>query len=130
MSKPFRLALVGAGMITQGSHLPAALSSPMVAVTSIVDPAVERAAQLARDYGIMPRIAAHVDEVAGEIDGAIVATPNDTHRAIAVTCLRRQVPVLLEKPLASSFQEGVAIVRAAEENGQVVAVGYATRFRD
>ncbi len=126
----FRLGLVGAGLITQGSHLPAALASTMVEVAAIVDPAVERAAQLARDYGIAPRIAPRVEDVLASIDGAIIATPNHTHCAIALACLERNVSVLVEKPLAASKEEGSAIVEAAKRSGQVVAVGYSTRFRD
>ena len=74
MLNPFRLALVGAGMITRQSHLPEALASPMAEIAAIVDPVLERAAGLARAYGIAPRIASRVDEVLGEIDGAIIAS--------------------------------------------------------
>ena len=38
---PFRLALVGAGRITQESHLPAALASSMIEVVAIVDPVID-----------------------------------------------------------------------------------------
>lgn len=130
MSEPFRLAIVGAGMITRESHLPAALASTHVVVSALVDPAAERAAGLAREYGITPRIATRVGEVLDAIDGAVIATPNHTHAPIAVECLESGVPVLIEKPLASSYQEGLAIVRAAEESGKAVAVGYATRYRE
>ena len=130
MSTPFRLALVGAGMITQQSHLPAALASAMVEVAAIVDPVAERAAQVAKAYGIAPRIASGVEEVLADVDGVVIATPNDSHRAIAITCLKAGVPTLIEKPLASTYQAGLEIVRAADEAGKVVAVGYSTRFRD
>ncbi len=126
----FRLGLVGAGLITQGAHLPAALASTTVEVAAIVDPAVERAAQLARDYGIRPHIAPRVEDVLASIDGALIATPNHTHCAIALACLAQNVPVLVEKPLAASYEEGLAIIEAAKQSGQVVAVGYSTRFRD
>ncbi len=129
MSNPFRLALIGAGMITQQSHLPAALASPRAEVMAIVDPVVERASELAKSYGIAPRIASRVDDVLGEVDGAIIATPNDSHSAIAVSCLEAGVSTLIEKPLASTYQAGLDIVRAAMEAGKVVAVGYSTRFR-
>src|ERR1044071_4441423 len=112
----FRLGLVGAGLITQGSHLPAALASNAVEVAAIVDPTVERAAQLARDYGISPRIAPRVEDVLTSIDGAIIATPNHTHCALALACLTQGVPVLVEKPLASSYEEGQSIVRAAAKS--------------
>lgn len=129
MSQPFRLAIVGAGMITRQSHLPAALASTAVEVAALVDPVSERAAALAREYGIAPRIAVRIGEVLGEIDGAVIATPNHTHAALAVECLSSGVPVLIEKPLASTYEDGLAIVRAAEASGKVVGVGYATRFR-
>ena len=37
---------------------------------------------------------------------------------------------LIEKPLASTYAEGEAIVRAAQAHRQVVAVGYVLRFRE
>ena len=129
MPNSFRLALVGAGLITQQSHLPAALASPLAEVAAIVDPVVERARQLARAYGIAPHIASRVEEVLDTVDGAVIATPNDSHSALAITCLSAGVSTLIEKPLASSFGQGAAIVEAADKAAKVVAVGYATRFR-
>jgi len=117
-------------MITRQSHLPAALASELVHVEAIVDPVERRAAELARDYGLDVRIAPRVEDVLAHIDGAIIATPNNTHRSLAVACLDAGVSVLIEKPLASSYDDGAAIVRAADDADKVVAVGYATRFRD
>jgi len=130
MLRPFRLAVVGAGMISQVSHLPAALASRLVKACAIVDPAVERAAGLAQSYGLSVHVAPHIEDVLTEVDGAIVATPNDSHSSIAVACLRHGVSVLIEKALASSYAEELEIARAAEETGRVAAVGDASRFRD
>lgn len=130
MTERFRLALVGAGMIAGHSHLPAALASPNVQVVAIVDPARERARSLAQAYGVRAVIAADVREVLDEIDGAIIATPNYTHRSIAVACLEAGVATLIEKPLAGSYADGEAIVLAGAKSGRPVAVGYCTRFRD
>src|SRR5579871_2213631 len=41
MQRKFRLALVGAGLITESAHLPAALASDAVSVAAIVDPVTE-----------------------------------------------------------------------------------------
>ena len=54
MQQKFRLAIVGAGLITENAHLPAALASEAVVVAAIVDPAIERAESLARRFGIGP----------------------------------------------------------------------------
>jgi predicted dehydrogenase len=130
MPKPFRLALVGAGMVTRSSHLPAALASEKVQVAAIVEPMRKRAEELARWYGIAPVIVPRVQEVLGDVDGAVIATPNDTHMSIALACLEAGVPTLIEKPLASTYAEGEAIVHAGQASGTVVAVGYMVRFRE
>src|SRR2546428_6245120 len=128
MPKPFRLALVGAGMVTRSSHLPAALASDKVQVVALVEPMRKRAEELARWYGIAPVIVPQVQDVLGDIDGAVIATPNDTHMRIALTCLEAGVATLIEKPLASTYAEGEAIVRAGQSSGTVVAVGHMVRF--
>jgi predicted dehydrogenase len=130
MPKPFRLALVGAGMVARSSHLPAALASEKVKLVALVDSMRKRAEEIARWHGIAPVIVPQVQDVLGEIDGVVIATPNDTHMSIALTCLEAGVATLIEKPLASTYAEGEAIVRAGEKSGAVVAVGYMVRFRE
>jgi predicted dehydrogenase len=127
--RPFRLALVGAGLITEGGHLPAALACPEIEVAAIVDPVTERAAALATRYGIAPIIGSDTDAIVGHVDGAVIATPNHTHRELALRCLSAGISVLIEKPLANSFAAGLEIVEAAEKAGQILAVGYCSRFR-
>lgn len=128
-SRTLRLGIVGAGMISRESHLPAALSSPMVDVTAIVDSDRGRAERLARDYGIEVVAVSTIEEAAEHIDAAIVATPNDAHADIAIYCLKRGIHVLVEKPLATTVEDGVRITQAAKQGKAVLAVGYVTRFR-
>jgi predicted dehydrogenase len=130
MPDRFRLALIGAGMITQGSHLPAALASDKVQVAAIVDPELGRAAALANAYRIKPMICTSADQVIGHVDGAIIATPNHTHRDVAAACLQAGIGTLIEKPLAGSVSDGEAILSAALSTRSTVAVGYSTRFRN
>jgi len=69
--------------------------------------------------------------LAGEqLDGVVIATPNYAHTPVALECLAAGVHTLIEKPLAVAVEEGEAVLRAAEEHGAMVAVGYSTRFRD
>jgi len=125
---PLRLGLIGAGLITEGAHLPAALASPRVRLTAIVDPVAERAEQLAESAGIEARIASDYASVLDDVDAVVIATPNHTHLEIAIACLEAGVSTLIEKPLARSVTEGEAIVRAEQASRGVVAVGYCTRF--
>jgi predicted dehydrogenase len=115
-------------MITAQSHLPSALALPDVEVAALVDPVEERAAGLARSFGIRPKIASELGSVLDDLDGAIIATPNATHRDLAVRCLEGGVNVLVEKPLAVTAAEGEEIAAAATRHGKVAAVGYVTRY--
>jgi predicted dehydrogenase len=129
MAQPFRLAIVGTGQIAAQAHLPAALASPMLEVAAFVDTVPARAETLARDFGLAPRIASDIRDVLERVDGALIATPNHTHRPLAVRCLEAGVHVLIEKPIATSVAEAEDIVRAAEKHDAVAAVGYSTRFQ-
>jgi predicted dehydrogenase len=130
MTEPLRVAVVGAGMISSSMHVPAVLASPRARLIAIVDPARQRAEDLARKYGVRPAIATRVEDVLGDIDAAIIATPNYSHKEIALACLGAGVSTLIEKPLAASYDDGAAIVRAGQENGKAVAAGYLFRFRE
>ena len=56
------------------------------------------------------------------IDLAVVATPNDSHFAIASTFLTAGISVVCEKPLTSDSESAAELVRLAEERGLVLAV--------
>jgi predicted dehydrogenase/nucleoside-diphosphate-sugar epimerase len=125
----FRLAIVGAGMAAESLHLPAALASDLVEVAALVDPVVARAEAIARTYGLSAELSSSIEELRAPIDGAVIATPNDSHRAVAVACAQRGIHCLVEKPLAASVADAEAICSVAQAHRIVVAVGYATRFR-
>jgi predicted dehydrogenase/nucleoside-diphosphate-sugar epimerase len=126
----FRLAVIGAGEAAGTLHLPAALASELVEVVALIDPVVERAEALAARYGIRPQIGKSIDDIPNPVDGAIIATPNNTHRDAALACAARRISCLIEKPLATTLCDAEEICRAAAEHGIVLAVGYAMRFRN
>lgn len=128
--RPLRIGIIGAGMITLDAHLPACLASEHVVVTALVDPVIERARQAATNYGVTAKLAAHIEDVLGDIEVAIIATPNSSHCELALKCFAAGVDVLIEKPLAASVHDGERIANAAREQGRVAAVGYCTRFRN
>ncbi len=126
----FRIGIVGVGLISLQSHIPAALSFPDIKVVAFIDPAVERARQDLSMFGIEAKIVPDVKDVCAELDGVIIATPNHTHCPIATYCLQQGIHVLIEKPIAVNVEEGKRIVEVANANGLVAAVGYCTRFRE
>jgi predicted dehydrogenase len=92
----------------------------MIAATS---PAT--AERYARAYGFR-RVASDWQDLVADPDvGAVViATPQDTHRAIAEAAFALRKPVFCEKPLGASLDDAHAMVRAAEASGTVNMVGF------
>lgn len=124
----FRIVIIGAGAISQAAHMPAVLASPVARLAGVVDPDLDRARSLCHSFGVEAAVAAEVEQLGVEFDGAIVAAPNDLHAPITLSLVRKGIPVLVEKPVATSVDAARELTRAANEKGVVVAVGYHTRF--
>ncbi len=61
---------------------------------------------------------------APEVEAIIIATPQETHRAIAEAAFGLGKPVFCEKPLGASLDDSAAMVAAAETAGAVNMVGF------
>lgn len=123
-----RLAFVGCGAITSQEHLPAALRSPRVAVAALVDARVENAMDLARMYGLNVRTTDKLSDVLDDVQGFVLATPNDTHYPLARQILERGKPVLIEKPITTRYDHALELCELAESRGTFISVGYRFRF--
>jgi predicted dehydrogenase len=68
------------------------------------------------------RVTADVDDVLADesVEAVAIATPPETHAELALRCIEAGRHLLIEKPLASSYEAGLQIVRAAEERDLVV----------
>lgn len=59
-----------------------------------------------------------------KVDAVIIASPQETHRAIAEAAFELGKPVLCEKPLGETLEDAVAMVAAAERTGCINMVAY------
>ncbi|OGG24498.1 hypothetical protein A3A79_04925 [Candidatus Gottesmanbacteria bacterium RIFCSPLOWO2_01_FULL_43_11b] len=59
-----------------------------------------------------------------EIDGIIIATPPSTHFDIASFFLLHAMPLLIEKPLTTGYQDALRLLRMHKESAPVVLVGH------
>jgi predicted dehydrogenase len=125
--QPVRLAIVGCGRITEDSHLPAALKSPVVELRALVDGDIERAKRLARMYGTRCTLGVDLERVLDEVECAVIATPNHTHFPLACMALERGRPVLVEKPLTMTHAEAARLCAIARSSGAFISVGFHTR---
>ncbi|MFH1772191.1 MAG: Gfo/Idh/MocA family oxidoreductase [Candidatus Omnitrophota bacterium] len=66
----------------------------------------------------------------GRIDLVSIATPTSTHYEIARFFIKNKIPVLVEKPLASNYQEARKIVDFADKNKTLLVVGHVERHNN
>lgn len=62
------------------------------------------------------------------IDAVAVATPVFTHKEIGIQCLEHGKHVMIEKPMASSSEECLALIESAERNNKVLMVGHTFEY--
>jgi predicted dehydrogenase len=122
---PTRIAVVGAGLIGR-KHLSILKDDPAFVVAGIADPA-PAAEEYARQQGFMyfTDTERMLDEV--KPDGVIVAGPNATHRRMAFACIARGIPAIVEKPVADTVSDALAIVDAAKKAKVPMLTGHHRR---
>jgi UDP-N-acetyl-2-amino-2-deoxyglucuronate dehydrogenase len=117
VGRPVRFALAGCGRIS-GNHIDAiarhAGRAELVAVCDNRAAALEAAVARtgARGFGSLDALLAGSDA-----DVIVLATPSGLHPLQAVDAARAGRHVLTEKPMATKWDEGMAMVRACREAG-------------
>ncbi len=119
-----RTAVVGAGKMG-AIHAKVLSQLPQSRLVAVVDVNTQKGQALASQYGC-PHFD-KPDDIVEMVDAVTIAAPTVTHLAIARTFLERGIPVLIEKPLAFSVDEGRKIVELARQKQVIVAVGHSER---
>jgi predicted dehydrogenase len=124
-SDRLRVAVVGVGH--HGQHH-ARIYSELegVELVAVVDRNAQRAAALAATYHC--RGIADVGAILDDVDAVSIAVPTVHHLATARPFIERRIPVLIEKPVASSVAEAEELLAMSKANGSLVAVGHIERF--
>ena len=111
MTRPMRVALAGAGMISE-FHLIAWSRLPQVEVVAIADPDEGRARARAGAFGI-PRWYPDLEALLAteRVDAVDIASPRQTHSALVRLAASHGLPVLCQKPLAPTLEEAEKLIR-------------------
>ena len=119
-----RTAIIGAGKMG-AIHAKVYNQLPQCELVAVVDIDADKAQRLADQY----HCSASTDcaEILNKVDAVTIATPTVTHLKLAKIFIKKQIAVLIEKPLAASVREGRKIVALAKKYGTVVAVGHSER---
>jgi len=111
VERPLRVGVIGVGVMGS-NHARVFAGLPGTELVGIADPDAKQAEFVANTLGCSA--VGDVDGlIALGIDAVTVAAPTHLHRDIAIACIARGVHVMVEKPIASTVEEGHEIISAA-----------------
>ncbi|MCG8544526.1 MAG: Gfo/Idh/MocA family oxidoreductase [Alphaproteobacteria bacterium] len=122
---PMRVAVIGVGNMGR-NHLRVYGTLKHVDLVGVYDADSEVAAEAARQLGC--RSIASLDDVADMVDAVSICSPSTTHVDVGLRMLQAGVHCLIEKPLATSEKDCLALIEAARASNAKLLVGHIERF--
>src|SRR5881409_2012676 len=123
--KNLRIGVVGVGHIGS-NHARLYAEIPSAEFTAVYDVDHFRSRTIGGKFGAIP--AKSLDELIEMVDAASVATPTNTHYAIARALLTKGKHVLVEKPITDNTAHAAKLADLAACNGLTLQVGHVERF--
>jgi predicted dehydrogenase len=125
-SAPLRVGVIGAG-IMGSNHARVLAGLAGVQLVGVADPDSKQRDLVARVLGCsaVPDLDKLFDL---GVDAVTIAAPTHLHRDVSLACIARGVHLLVEKPIASTVEEGREIIAAARKAGVQLMVGHVERF--
>lgn len=129
---PIYVAVVGVGVFGRNHarvYKELELQGEPVRLLGVVDPDVNRADAVAREFGCKAFGSVHqLLTTHSEVQAASVASPTAHHLAVARDLMKTGVDVLIEKPLARTLAEADELVALAAEHKRIAQAGHLERF--
>ncbi|MGN7135292.1 Gfo/Idh/MocA family protein [Rhodococcoides corynebacterioides] len=130
MNSELRIAVLGVGRMGADhvQRITRTISGARVAVVN--DYVTERAHEIADTVPGARVVEDPLDAIADpEVDAVVLATPGPTHEKQLLACLEHGKPVMCEKPLTTSVETSLEVVRAEAATGKkLIQVGFMRRF--
>ena len=125
MPDKLRVAVIGVGYL---GRFHALIYSRMadVDLVGVVDADPARADEVAAEAGCAVFTCA--EDLLGRVDAVSVVVPTTLHLDVSAPFLSQGIPVLLEKPIAATREDGAEIVRLAATHGAMLQIGHVERF--
>jgi predicted dehydrogenase/nucleoside-diphosphate-sugar epimerase len=125
-SQQIRVGIVGAGYVSP-YHLRALQTLAHVSIVGIADRSVERARQLAEQFGISGVFGSLGEMARVKPDVIHVLTPPSSHCQITLEALGMGCDVFVEKPMAPTRHECDQMIAAAQRAGRVLSVNHSAK---
>lgn len=122
-----KAAVIGVGSMGR-HHVRVYLQMPGVQLVAIADADETRREAISRQFRI-PAYGCATELLARERPDLVsVAVPTALHLEVASAALESGAHVLVEKPIATTYEDGRTLIARAAETGRVLTVGHVERF--
>jgi predicted dehydrogenase len=119
------MAVIGVGHLGK-EHARILAGLPEVELVGVADMNAEQARTVAQRCGT--QAFTEYWPLLNLVDAVSIAVPTQYHRDVALEFLRRGIPCMVEKPLASTLEQAEELVAAARASGALLQVGHIERF--
>ncbi|MDR3622390.1 MAG: Gfo/Idh/MocA family oxidoreductase [Paludisphaera borealis] len=128
-SKPVRVAFIGVGAVTAYHHAPGLRLDPRARLAAVCDADPNLVEKRKTEWNVEIGTTDAIELCQSDaIDAVVIATPNDTHKPIAVAAAKAGKHVMCEKPLGLSGVEVREMYEAARDAGVVHMTAFTYRF--
>lgn len=126
---PVRVAIIGAGAVSDYHHVPAIRLDPRAELVGVCDSSPELLARRRSEWGC-DNVTTDFEALCADpnVDAVVIATPNFTHRDIALAAARNGKHVMCEKPLGLNADEVRQMYHACRDAGVVHMTAFTYRF--
>ncbi|WP_405268798.1 Gfo/Idh/MocA family protein [Cellulophaga sp. Ld12] len=123
-----RWGIIGCGAVTEVKSGPPYQLTSGFSLDAVMRRDLQKAEDYAKRHGV-PHFYKDVESIINnpEIDAVYIATPPDTHKLYGLMVAKAGKPCCIEKPLAPSYEDGVAIVKAFKAKNVPLFVAYYRR---
>ncbi len=116
-----RVGIAGYGLAGRSFH-GALLKSCGFDIAAILTTNATRARQAKEDFPTV-KIVESFDALLGcDLDLVVIATTNDVHATLALSCIKAGIPVVVDKPFARNLRETEDVLQASRESSVPITV--------
>ena len=131
MTKKFGVMIVGTGWVS-GEHIRAFEMNEHAEVRAIVSRSYEKGRAKADEYNLGDRCKVYTDYDEAlkdpNVDIVVICTPNDMHCEQTIKAAQAHKHILLEKPVALTWEDTLRMDKAVREAGVKTLVGYVLHY--
>ena len=119
---------MGCGTVADYGHMPAILRTPGLRVVALFDPVAHAVTAMGRKFNVPGQFTELNAFFDVGLDAVTITSPAPYHCENVLAAAQRGLPVLVEKPLATSEADGQRMIDAMQKAGRILAVGFDYRF--